>query len=615
MESESILHLQNNIDSNTVKAEITDIQWERIIVKLYTTLTYSANIKPFPVDFYMVNRFYKANVKMDCVKIDDNHVILTVNVTNPGYCRCIPGGTYAVFGVNGDEIVTKLECTLDFAPNINAASRYFLHNGASVGYCVNFSLQETDEGLYPEIKIFDSKRASLFVLNKDRVIEEDESTASVSKNRYSKKFERFKKSFFKKAIKGYYKIRSFCHFMKRDIFPGSKKTILFMSEQNEKLGANLEAVYTRMIQRGLDKEFKILQSFRAIVAFPENYGLLSWFSTISKMASSDFIFVDDHCPMLDWMHLNTKVILSQLWHAGAGYKGVGYSRWGHNGCPAPFSCHRQYTYSITPSSNIAFFFSEQFGINDYQILSTGMPRMDQYLDKEYQSRKIIELKNEFPLINGKKVILFAPTYRGNNRKTAYYPYDLIDFKSLYDFCSDEYVVLFKMHPWVAQEVPIDDCYSDKFLDVGKYPNINDLFYITDILISDYSSSVFEYSLMRRPALFFAYDELQYSYTRGFHRDYRSSTPGKICNSFDELMNSLKNKDFEYYKMEDYIKYHFEFLDSGSSDRVIDYIVYNNLPEYNKKAKENTEAMVRSLLALDFINAAGKAQDEDDSLSD
>ena len=73
---------------------------------------------------------------------------------------------------------------------------------------------------------------------------------------------------------------------------------------------------------------------------------------------------------------------------------------------------------------------------------------------------------------------------------AYYPYELIDFDGLYKLCKDDYVVLFKMHPWVQVPVPIDEKYKDKFIDVGTYPNINDLFYFTDILITDYSSNIF-----------------------------------------------------------------------------------------------------------------------------
>ena len=180
-----------------------------------------------------------------------------------------------------------------------------------------------------------------------------------------------------------------------------------------------------------------------------------------------------------------------------------------------------------------------------------MPRMDEYLDENNRRTVTEKLYESYPMCKGKKVMLFAPTYRGKNRKTAHYPYSLLDFKRLYELCGDEWVVLFKMHPWVHDGVPIPEEYQDKFLDVGTYPNINDLFYITDLLITDYSSNIFEYSLMRKPMMFFAFDKVQYSFSRGFHRDYEESAPGKICYTFDELMDAFAAQDFEYEKVEEY----------------------------------------------------------------
>lgn len=127
--------------------------------------------------------------------------------------------------------------------------------------------------------------------------------------------------------------------------------------------------------------------------------------------------------------------------------------------------------------------------------------MDEYLNQERRVEVEQKLREKYLLCKEKKVILFAPTYRGRSKLTAYYPYELIDFEKLYELCGDEYVVFFKMHPWVPEAVPIPKQYQDKFVDVNKFPDINDLFYITDLLITDYSSNIFEYSLMKKPMLF------------------------------------------------------------------------------------------------------------------
>jgi CDP-ribitol ribitolphosphotransferase len=376
-----------------------------------------------------------------------------------------------------------------------------------------------------------------------------------------------------------------------------QNTILFMTEQNNVLASNLKAVYERMLERGLDKEYRIIYSARAASA--EGQGVKSWIELMKKLAMSGTVFLDDHAPCLDWLKLSDDTRVIQLWHAGAGFKSSGYSRWGHPGCPSTVSCHRQYNYGIAGSKNIAPFFSEVWGINDELVLPTGMPRMDEYLDPEHRKQKTEEIYDRYPACKGKKVILFAPTYRGRNKKEAYYPYELIDFEQLYTLCGEKYIVLFKMHPWVSKRVPIKKKYQDKFIDVADFPNINDLFYITDLLITDYSSNIFEYSLMKKPMLFFAFDKIQYSFSRGFHRDYEESAPGKVCYTFDALLDAIRTEDFEYEKVQQYVDHHFDYIDSGASDRVIDWLVLGKMPQELCDAIErvNEENVYRN--ALDF----------------
>ena len=212
------------------------------------------------------------------------------------------------------------------------------------------------------------------------------------------------------------------------------------------------------------------------------------------------------------------------------------------------------------------------------------------------------------------MILFAPTYRGRNKKTAYYPYELLDFDRLYEVCGEEYIVFFKGHPWVNNKLQIKKAHRDKFFDLQTYPNINDLFYIVDLLITDYSSNIFEYSLMRKPMLFFAFDKVEYSLSRGFHRDYDESAPGKVCETFDQMIEAIAEKDFEYEKVEQYIEHHFDYIDSGASDRVIDWILLGEMPEEIKAEIAAVEERNRRMHELDFTELyhIGEEETEDDS---
>ena len=281
------------------------------------------------------------------------------------------------------------------------------------------------------------------------------------------------------------------------------------------------------------------------------------------------------------------------------------------GCRKPESYQSLYEYGIGGTKNIAPFFSEVWGLNDEQVLPTGMPRMDEYLDETHKQQKIEELHKKYPATVGKKVILFAPTYRGRNKKSAYYPYELLDFDRLYELCGDEYILFFKAHPWTNNKLKIEKKYQDKFFDLKNYPNINDLFYIVDLLITDYSSNIFEYSLMRKPMIFFAFDKTEYSLSRGFHRDYDLSAPGKVCETFEELAEAIEKKDFEYEKVEQYIEHHFDYIDSGASDRVIDWILLGKMPQEIKDEIEARKRQNEVMNQLDFKEMYHVGMEEED----
>ena len=572
----------SKVSEHQLSAKVVAIHWERIFlhidVKIETSKGFNASK---PLIFYVVNGLYKVKCIPKYVINDDGIYTLTMNITNNGENRVFPVGAYHIFVCQGD---CKLAvCMFDESIVGKAAdfSRNFLYNGKKKVYTVSFFVEEGGEDLPFIIYMMASARTGVDFPSNKRF----RSVINIKPGLKSWLFS-------KKSI-----IRRLYKYYARKYKKNKNHTILFMTEQNDTIASNLKAVSDRMIERGMDKEFDITFSARPAAAKPQTRS--SWIGLIKKLAGSGWIFLDDHAPVLDWLTLTKDTTVIQLWHAGAGFKSSGYSRWGHLGCPAPSSCHRQYKYGIAGSREIAPFFSEVWGINDIQVLPTGMPRMDEYLDENHKAEKIKELYEQFPFCKGKKVMLFAPTYRGTNKKTAYYPYDMIDFERMYELCGDEYVVLFKMHPWVNVDIEIPEQYSDKFISVLSYPNINDLFYITDLLITDYSSSIFEFSLMRKPMMFFAFDKIQYSFSRGFHRDYEDAAPGKVCYTFDELMDAFEKKDFEFEKVERYISHHFDYIDSGASDRVIDWIIYDKMPQDIKDEMDRIEAQNKHMRKIDF----------------
>lgn len=574
-------HMKNCISEKRLTASVVSAAWERVTLHLTVQLSGGNGAVPLEhFQFYAIDEEFHAGAVFEKKLLSETSLELSLNVSNTGDCRALAVGGYYIYVCMEDEIIAKCVAAQEIIPEMENLSRCFLHSSRGRGYLVNFFVSDGEEELPFFMHVLHTKEEDMNP-KKDKEI-----LLSILKE----PFILFRKNAGRIRWRMYYK-------RKRKKYRNRSHAVLFMTEQSDTLGGNLQAVKDQMELMGLQKEYEILTSARPASYIPQSHKSMK--NLLTKLAKAQTIYLDDHAPILDWLWLDRQSTVIQLWHAGAGFKSSGYSRWGHLGCPGPISCHRQYSYGIAGSKQIGIFFAEVFGINDEQILPTGMPRMDEYLDQDYRAGKERELYEKYPMCKGKKVILFAPTYRGKSRKDAYYPYERIDFDRLYKFCGEEYVVWFKMHPWVKASVPIKEEHKDRFLDVGTYPNINDLFYLTEILITDYSSNIFEYSLMRKPMLFFAFDKIQYSFSRGFHRDYEEAAPGKICYEFDELMEALENKDYEFEKVGEYVDKHFDYIDSNASKRVIEWTLLGKMPEDIKKAIEKRQNEIKYIQLLDF----------------
>jgi CDP-ribitol ribitolphosphotransferase len=344
-----------------------------------------------------------------------------------------------------------------------------------------------------------------------------------------------------------------------------------MSENRFSISENLEAIDKRLRERNLDKDFKISYSFRNI--FDKKYSIFSQIKLVIKIASSDYIFIDDYTPILSLFNLRKGTSLVQTWHAGVGFKTVGYARFGIAGSPHPYhSCHRKYTYGLVGCESLKEIYSEVWGIPKSSLIASGMPRLDHFLDDDVIKSESERLYNKYPQIKGKKVLLFAPTYRGTTQKDAYYDFDKLDLPKLYEFCKENNtVVIFKMHHFIKEPVPIEDYMRDLFIEIND-EKINNLYYISDVLITDYSSCFYDYSLLKKPILFYLYDEDLYIATRGVQRPIEDVAPGKICHSFDEMLDAIKNEDFETEKLDKFYIDQNINKEKTASDIVIDTVI-------------------------------------------
>lgn len=194
----------------------------------------------------------------------------------------------------------------------------------------------------------------------------------------------------------------------------------------------------------------------------------------------------------------------------------------------------RWDYLVSPSR-----FMDEIAPSAYQykrqVLQTGFPRNDRLIH-ENNSERIKELKEQLKIPLDKKIILYAPTFRAKNE------FDFqLDLNKFQEKLGHDYVLLVRVHYFVADQVDFDD-YGTSIINMSQYSEIEDLYLISDLLITDYSSVMFDYALLKRPMIFFAYDLEWYTNpnNRGTYLDYEKSVPGPIVKTSDEVIEALFN---------------------------------------------------------------------------
>lgn len=185
-------------------------------------------------------------------------------------------------------------------------------------------------------------------------------------------------------------------------------------------------------------------------------------------------------------------------------------------------------------------FASAFRIGDSQMLKVGLPRNDRLLSGNLDVRS---LKEELGIPLNKKIILYAPTWRENSdlktNDSFLIPLDISRWKELF---AKKYVLLFRAHS-ITKNLT-NASFDDFFINVSAFPDTNKLLSAVDILITDYSSILFDFSLLERPIFNFGYDYEEYCLSHGFYVDYASEMPNGIIRKEDDLIDAIANIDLD-----------------------------------------------------------------------
>lgn len=374
------------------------------------------------------------------------------------------------------------------------------------------------------------------------------------------------------------------------IVPVEDTEVLFMAFHGRGLLDNPMAVYKAMLSKKEFDKYTIIWVVNDMKAELKRgtkvkYQSLGYFY---HLARSKYWVIN--CKLPEYVHKKREQVYVQTWH-GTPLKRLGMdivngtekkrSRSGRSLEKIGRSYQidsRRYTYMISPNSFSTEVFQSAFGVKRTQIVEMGYPRND-VLYKPSVDR-IAVLRKKYCIPEGKQVLLYAPTWRDNDFDISGYILNLqVDFQRWKRILTD-YVVLLKPHYFIVNQIKVDASLREFVRIMPPKSDINELYLISNCMVTDYSSVFFDYALLNRPIYFYMYDLEKYrEELRGFYLDIYTELPGDVFVEEGQLLKAVEDKIFDYDRLRQFNQ-RFNFYQTGKcSDELLNLV-------FDKRTQKN-----------------------------
>ena len=330
-----------------------------------------------------------------------------------------------------------------------------------------------------------------------------------------------------------------------------------VSQELEKRGG-FEIGYITTADLNFDRK-NIFGSLKNIVKF--------FVSDAVFLASSEYVFLNDNFMPMSQLNFNKKTVVTQLWHAEGAFKKFGlHLNLDEEVRSRTIEGNKRLTWLVCTSEKIRKIYAEAFGVPENKVVALGSARSDRcFEEQDLDSLKKAVFK-DCPECEGKKLILYAPTFRDDtedNRRLL----ESIDINKFESVLGKEYALLIRLHPQIHDGVKM----PEGAFDFTAYPDFNELVKVCDMLITDYSSVCMDFVLVNKPCIFYAFDLDSFNMGRSFYFDY-SDVPGPVVKTFDELMEAIKNATADNRKAEAFKALHMSAVDGKSTERIVDFVL-------------------------------------------
>lgn len=367
----------------------------------------------------------------------------------------------------------------------------------------------------------------------------------------------------------YFPTMKFLYTIFRTILPVDENRVLFESSLGKRYEDSPRAIYEAMVANNEKYEFIWVSNTNEPLKVDPNTKIIKRlsFDYYKYLATSKYWVNNQNFPTYIKKRKATKYL--QTWH-GTPIKKMQHDQNEVLGRDDGYlkrvsQAKDQWSALISPSPYASKAFRSAFQYQG-EIIEKGYPRNDIFYHTDVkQINDFVRNKLNIPL--DKKVILYAPTFRDNQKKNGKFVLkNKINFRIFERRLGKDYVLLVREHVVVASKLKIPQEFRENIIDVSKYPSIQDLMIASDILVTDYSSVMFDYLNTNKPIYFYCYDINEYNDMRGFYFDLEAEAPGPIVKNSSTLFRSILNSDSYWLKYgEKYQKFREKFIPFDGPD--------------------------------------------------
>lgn len=350
------------------------------------------------------------------------------------------------------------------------------------------------------------------------------------------------------------------------VFPLRDDKVFFVATHDDSPEGNVGIVAEALRKKAPQKKLYFLTK-RDGIHRPFTFFVIKAY----QMATSGTIFMDNEFMPMAYTPIDRRAKVVQLWHGTGSLKRIGLDIETGTVAALAARANRKITHLIVNSRRTKEQYAKAFGVPEDRTYVLGLPRTDLILDSERMEQKRRDFYSQYPQLEGKRCVLYAPTFRDDEVKNPVLALDLADLAGT---MAEDEVLLLRLHPHVAANFSEDilkTC-GQSVWNMSSYPGVTTLLAVADCLITDYSSIIYEYCLFERPMIFYAYDLQKFRDTgRDFYEDYENYVPGPVVQEQSELVK-LWEDGFEWReKVTDFRNDFYEFLDKNAVDRLFELI--------------------------------------------